>query len=185
METPTLQVCQVCGQSVATSAMACSSECELGVRSIEDLSSRLKDHKPDDDKRVFFFDMGFGELADRYTVYLLRRLHQKNLREQQETDRILARLDRAIITKYNRTNFDKHTRSDIAGLIDRLHRTNAEMWRLRTRYFDTRIPPIERQEAAMGYFNISGHRDNARRQLDFIVDGRSTLICARLYAAQD
>lgn len=166
--------CSVCGQKILDASNAiCSQRCADSIKSVDGLLSDIRAHVPNADPRIFFYDIGFGELCDKYCILILRYTFQKNLDQQLETKYLMERLYQSIITKINKSGQHPKTREGITSLIGSLYRINATMWRLRqeTRK-DYKYPEEHRKTSALEYFEMSERRDLYRAQLDAMVEGR-------------
>ena len=178
----TIADCIVCGQAITSPTAYCSDRCEAGEQNVQILNQTVKTWKISEDRRIFFYDQSFGDIADRYIICLLRKLHTVGFREQRELDFVLQKLEKSLLTKINKYNFDTMTRTDINKLMTDLWRANARLWRLRDRCHDSRIPEPDRVWAAFDYIQAGEPRDAARLQLNLIVDGRSGSFTGRIYA---
>lgn len=144
----------------------------MGLDKANFYAQDIKQHTPVDDPRIFFYDIGFGELCDKLCVFILRRIWQKNLDEQLATDYLIERVAQSIMTKVNKSCHHPKTRENIANLFQQLYAVNAEMWRSRQMIMREGASIVVRQNAAMAYFERSPKRDLLRAQLDAIVEGR-------------
>lgn len=173
--------CSVCGQTIIDAQkQTCSERCETGLEKIGFVAEDIKAHTPIDDPRIFFYDIGFGELCDKLCIFILRRLWQKNLDEQLATDYLIERITQSIMTKVNKSCHHPKTRENVASLFKSLYAVNAEMWRLRQMTRNVLFNDEHKRTAAMSYFDQSLKRDMLRAQLDAIVEGRVRTI--RVYA---
>jgi hypothetical protein len=169
-----LTPCSACGQKIIdATAQVCSERCANSLSTLATLQDNIRAHVPNDDPRIFFYDIGFGELCDKYSVLVLRYNFQKNLDQQLETKYLMDRLYQSILTKINKSGQHPKTRESITSLIGSLHRINSTMWRLRqeTRK-DYKYPEDHRKASALEYFEMSEKRDLYRAQLDAMVEGR-------------
>ena len=167
-------MCSVCGQDFMDSGSdKCSERCEQGSIAAAELTESLIKQPRSNDDRVFFYDMGFGDLCDRYTILVLRRLHQRSLQEQIETDFHIGRVRLSISTKINRLACGSNVREQIGKLIQKLYCVNAKMWRLRSRAMSTSLPNEHCDAAATAFFGFTPDRDAVRQELDLVVDGRA------------
>lgn len=167
-----LKSCSFCGRVADTTTEYCSLLCERAKQSIEPLLDTIEKHQHTDDPRIFFYDTGFGDICDRYTVLLLRRAHQKNLAEQRETEYYIGRVLQSIMSKVNRSCYHSTTKTNIIKLLRDLHATNAQLWHVRSVALDGRRPLPERESAAMAYLTGGELRDKLKTQLDAMVEGR-------------
>lgn len=168
--------CSVCGQSYERpgedQTLTCSSKCTNLSNEVSNFADEMVTFKDPDDQRIFFYDVGFGDLCDRYCILMLRKSHEKSLGEKKETEFHIGRLRRAILTKINRCGYDQEELDKIANLLDELVSINAHMWRIRhilrslTDNEPSRIAWFE------SYWQHSENRDRVRGELDMYVEGR-------------
>ncbi len=168
--------CRICGQAVIDAQdilnVVCSERCRLGAEKVGFFAQDIKEHAPNDDPRIFFYDIGFGELCDKLCIFILRRVWQKNLDDQLTTDYLIERIMQSVITKVNKSCHHPKTRENIANIFKSLYAVNAEMWRLRQLTQNESIQNELRSASSMAYFAHSLRRDQHRAQLDAIVEGR-------------
>lgn len=160
---------------VESSREYCSDGCRRVDTATEEFGEDIKDYKNPTDTRVFFYDIGFGDLCDRFSILMLRYYRQKSLADKQQTSALLERVRQAILTKVNRIGYQKDDLQSIVQIFYGLCEVNAALWRVRddlrvTTYarFD-RDPQIrERQlsELSVEYFDLSDRRDSLRHELD-------------------
>jgi len=154
----------------------CSKKCHDAFKYIEDVKGCIEETENTSDKRIFFYDIGFGEVCDKYCIMMLRGHHQTKLAERTESDRELRKLWDCIKTKLNRSVYHPSTKKAIGELMDKLFRVNATMWRLRNIINGEAL--TERVSAAYVYHNLSILRDDFRAQLDSLVDGKVRIVRA-------
>lgn len=168
----TLKNCQICNQVFEGEYPLCSAKCEALCKFAEDIAWQITEHKNTQDTRIFFYDIGFGELCDKYAIMIIRYEHQDKLKGRKETDFYIRRLRDAIMSKINRSCYHPATKQNAASLIKELFNVNAEMWRLRGIALGGDKYSSSASEAAHDYFTKSYQRDDLRDQLDALVDGR-------------
>lgn len=165
-----LQSCSLCHQAfegIGPSDGLCGDKCRKGKREIGHLVDTLSNFKKDpEDSRVFFYDVGFGKLADLYTVFMLRYIYSETLALAKENVIQLDKLEFSLRSKLNRCSLLKAITDRICNKILDLYHINAEMWRLRaTRAQAGDIRSVE-------YWELSDDRDVLRAELDRLIEGR-------------
>lgn len=173
----TVSNCFVCQSKMVDNDLGvCSEQCRQGREATEEFADQIKLHKNNwEDQRVFFYDVGFGTLVDVYCILLLRRLHQRSLAGQLETDFHLNRVRQSVLTKINRHVADKIHREAITGLFEKLFNINATLWRMRSDAMNEKLPIEERQRLALDYLLRMSDRDKQKSSLDTIVEGHVRL----------
>lgn len=156
-----LTVCQICGHDIVKSQDdICSDKCRNSEQQVNEFSTDLKNYFSED-PRVFFYDVGFGKLCDILTVLIIKRNKQTVLNGQLETDFQIGRIKQSILTKVNRACTDQRFRKAVNSLIHQLFLVNSNIWRKRSK------------ESKENYFDLMKKRDELRKQLEAIVDGRT------------
>ena len=170
--------CCVCQTNCDTTKtpIYCSEKCSLVAGAVIDLGKEIAYYTHTQDTRIFFYDTPFGDLCDKYTIMLLRRVHVKTLAEQQESDFHLTRMYTGMLSKVNRLVYAADTKQKIGNIIYELLLVNAKLWRWRDTAHDTRMPNATRLEASMDYLNATDERDILRRELDSLVEGKEKLV---------
>lgn len=172
-------ICCICGSSCITNNY-CSNECRQASTVIAELGKELIAQPINkDDRRVFFYDAGFGYLADLYTILILRRLFCGNIREQITVDNLLSKLDYSIKTKLNRNVWEVKQREAVAKMVVQLLIANAKLWRLREKAMCEQLGIEARQQAALQYLCAMSLRDKVKNALDLAVEGQIRL--SRVY----
>lgn len=166
--------CRVCGQDILEGGELkdiCSTRCRTALKDIQDVEICIRDIENTQDKRIFFYDVGFGDICDRYCILLLRLRHQKSLADKNESDRELRKLWDCIKTKINRSVYHPDTKRAVGELMVKLFVVNSNLWRLRDSFKTTND-----KMAAFQYFFTLEVRDEFRQQLDLLVEGKSKTI---------
>jgi len=176
----TLSKCSICGvQLVDSKTQICSKECSESIEILEkSLIKQITDHKNTEDNRIFFYDIGLGQLIDIYTILLIRYIHQNEV-DRYETDFQLGKIRDGVLSKINRSARYPEMKKHIAKLTKDIFHVNFKMWRNRNRVQDRKLPDIERQKCALEYFDSSYDRDLIRQLADASIDGRAKTV--RIY----
>lgn len=172
-------ICCICGSSCISNNF-CSQECRQASMVMQDLGNELVNQQINkEDRRVFFYDAGFGYLADLYTILILRRLFTNTIKEQIGVDNLLSKLDYSIKTKLNRNVWDVKQREAVVKMVIQLLIANAKLWRLREKAMCVKLGLEARQAAALEYLCSSSNRDKIKNALDMTVEGQARL--SRVY----
>ena len=171
MDDAMMRNCAVCGQEYDGQPEYCSQNCQASMQDAVQWINEALVTPPNEDKRVFFYDVGFGRLCDLFIIYLLKLSKQKSLKERREIDFHLDRIGSAIVTKLNKIFLDRGLSEGISTLFFRLYQADARMWTARTRAV-TSTEDDSFIKAAGDYFDQSTARDGIINELDMLVEGR-------------
>lgn len=168
----TIGACVLCGHKCDLAINSvCSKECACAKDIINNFSDQLVNHPCSDDKRIYFFDFTFGDLADLYTVSILRRLHKTDLEAQRACDRQMDKLERSLVSKLNRYCPVPEVRKVIGKALFSLLAANAVLWEWCEKWMVPSKGITDKDMDAMR--NAKAQRDAARTQLDLMIDGYS------------
>lgn len=158
--------CSICGQKydpLETKDGICGGKCRTGLSHIEETVRFLgKLQRDPADIRVFFYDVGFGKLADLYTIFILRFMYAPSLAVGQEAVVQLDKLEFSLKTKLNKCSLPMDLKNRICQKVIDLYKINAVMWRIRG----------QENSDKSEYFSFSKKRDAIRAELDQIIEGR-------------
>lgn len=176
MSEHTISLCGICGTKVVDSKdERCSESCRELEASIQSFGQQIVEHKQTEDNRVYFYDVGIGELLDKYTIYLIRASKQK-VYERQATNYWLNKLDESIESKVNRSARNRPIRLFIKDIFTGLLRVNSNMWRIRQELANGMADdPKYTAELALDYFELSSQRDKLKNEVDLAIEGRSRI----------
>ena len=145
-----------------------------------DFGEKIINHKQTDDSRVYFYDVGIGELLDKYAVYSIRAMKQRPI-DRQSTNYFLNKLAESIESKINRSARNKPIRQHLTNILKKLIKVNSEMWKLRNTLAEGMSEPASyTAETALLYFELSDERDKLKNEADLVIEGRSRI--TRVYA---
>ncbi len=167
----TFTACQIC--EVQSTSKYCSRPCEIGKENLIALQKDLLGLKQSEDRRVFFFDHSMSELADMYTIALLKYAHETSMKRQQHFAKNAQNLLKSITTKINRRHITPELLAAFNNLIRDLYKANASMWYSRKMALNTRYNTNDRAEWAMNYLEADNYRTNLKTQIDTYADGIS------------
>lgn len=170
-----LKPCSICGRPyLGEDPNFCSPDCRTVEMLVRENLKASFDHNPTGDPRTFFYDAPMASLVDQYLVFSLKRIHAKDVRQQQELDFHMARLRRCIETKVCVRNPLQAERAALWTLTKALMVVHAKGWFLQTMIHNKAVAEPECHALAYQLVQLGDRRHSILQQIDLLVAGRTT-----------
>jgi hypothetical protein len=125
------------------------------------------------DPRIFFYDAGFGMLADHWTILCLKRLRTRMVDLQKEIDFHMHRIRKTLETKISTRQPMPSEKILIVRLMQDLLALNSRGWHLNILAHKKTLDEAIRAGSALALVLLSDERAAKIRQLDLLMTGRT------------
>jgi hypothetical protein len=166
-------MCESEFESLDEKQATCSTECRQSNEMMIEGSRILESTMPSEDSRIFFYPMSFGTLCDLYSVMSIRRANTRSIRNQQEMDYKITRVKKNIVDLLEQLFHETTQRSNMAVLLEKLFKVNAEGWTLKDVAMNKRYDEETRADAALRAIEKIEERTALIQQLDILHAGRT------------